>query len=214
MSYTIDTSDLPASRKFLRGMRRAAENAQYRAVNRVASKTRTKASKRIREDVRLKAGYINQHLKVSRKARRDDPRATITARKRPTRLARFGAKQLTRRAPGAAGDPLRGIGAGRKAGGVAVNVSRNTGRARMPRAFLIPLSTTRGNVFGGQQTERTGHMGVFVRDGNRIRQLYGPSVDQLFRRLRGEIHGDVSADLQTQYQRQFSYYLRREAART
>ncbi|WP_017941710.1 phage tail protein [Thioalkalivibrio sp. ALE6] len=198
MSYQIDASQIGNSRKFLRGMKRAALNAQYRAVNRVASKTRTKASKGIREDVRLKAGYVNQNLKVVKKARRDDPQAVIRARQRPTRLARFGAKQLTRRAPNALGDASRGIGAGRKAAGVAVNVGRTTGRSKMPGAFLMPL-------------RNAGVMGVFVRNGNRLQHLYGPSVDQLFRRLRGEIHDDVSADLAAEYERQLSFAVRTEA---
>lgn len=69
-----------------------------RAINRVASKTRTAASKAIREDVRLPASYVNENLKVSQKASINNPEAVITARKRPTRLARYGAKQLARAA--------------------------------------------------------------------------------------------------------------------
>lgn len=198
MSYEIDASQVGAGRKFLRGMKRAAENAQYRAVNRVASKTRTRASKRIREDVRLKAAYVNKNLKVVKKARRDDPNAIIRARQRATRLARYGAKQLTKRAPGAQGDPSRGIAAGRKAAGVAVNVARSTGRSKMPGAFLIPLNNS-------------GLMGVFIRRGGRLQHLYGPSVDQLFRRVRGETHEKVAEDLEAEYRRQFAFAVRKEA---
>lgn len=201
MSYEIDASQIGAGRKFLRGMKRAAENAQYRAVNRVASKTRTAASKRIRQDVRLKAGYVNQNLKVAKKARREDPTAVIRARRRPTRLARYGAKQLTKRAPEAQGDPLRGIASGRKAAGVAVNVDRSTGRSKMPGAFLIPLQTA-------------GVMGLFIRTGagrDDIKHLYGPSVDQVFRSVLPEIQGGVSQNLETEYRRQLAFAVRKEA---
>ncbi|WP_018875287.1 phage tail protein [Thioalkalivibrio sp. ALJ8] len=216
MSYTIDTSNIGAARRFLRGVQRAAQNASYRAVNRTAQQTRTQASRRIRQEVRLPARYVNDNLKVVKRARRDDPTAIIRGRRRPTRLARFGAKPITKRAAGARGDALRGIGAGRKAAGVSVNVGRTSGRSKMPGAFLIPLSSVRTNVFGGQQRDRTGHMGVFVRTGSgrgAIRHLYGPSVDQLFNRLRRDLQAETTGLLSREYERQLGVLMRREAGK-
>ncbi|MBE0454838.1 MAG: phage tail protein [Roseovarius sp.] len=203
MSMKIDTSDMKKAHGFLRGIRGAMEKASFRAVNRIASKTRTAASKGIRSQVRLPASYVNENLKVTKKANSKNPTATISARVRPTRLARYGAKQMTKAAPRARGDSRRGIGAGRKQGGVSVHVSRQRSRAKMGKAFLIPLKNT--DMFG-----------VFVRMGpgqKNIKHLYGPSVDQLFRSWRDGERGDVQDQLATEYRAQLRYALQQAVKR-
>lgn len=195
MSYRIDSRQFKAAQKHIRAVIRANEKAQYRAVNRVASKTRTAASKAIRDQVRLKARYVNENLKITQKASTRLPEAKISARIRPTRLARFGPKQVTRSAPGARGDSLRGIGPGRKQAGVSVSVQRRGRRRKMRGAFLMPL-------------RNTNKMGVFVRTGlgrGDIRHLYGPSVDQVFRSVRSDIQPDVRRELRKEFRAQLRF---------
>lgn len=200
MSNSADRSD---AARLLRGLARAVKKAQMRAVNRVASKTRTAASKAIRADVRLPASYVNENLKVSQKATINNAEAVITARKRPTRLARYGAKQLARAAKNAAGDPSRGIGAGRKQAGVSVGVKKGSGRRKKRDAFLMPL-------------KNSGKMGVFVRIGRGkkdIKHLYGPSVDQVFRAVRRDLKPEIPRNLAIEYERQLDNAMREERNR-
>lgn len=201
MSLTIDKRQVSLARKFIRGTINAAEKAQFRAVNRVASKFRTASSKAIRDQVRLPASYVNENLTINQKATERNPTAVISGRKRPTRLARYGAKQLARAAGSARGDRLRGIPSGKKQAGVSVSVSRQGGRKKMRGAFLLPL-------------KNAGVMGVFVRTGSGkkdIEHLYGPSVDQVFRGVRDELKPEISKDLVKEYRAQLRYAIQKEA---
>lgn len=55
MSYRVNTTEISKATGLLKGAVSALEKAQMRAVNRVASKTRTAASKAIRQQVKLPA---------------------------------------------------------------------------------------------------------------------------------------------------------------
>jgi len=201
MSLTIDKRQVSLARKFIRGTIKAAGKAQFRAVNRVASKFRTASSKAIRGQVRLPASYVNENLTINQKATERNPTAVISGRKRPTRLARYGAKQLALAAGSARGDRLRGIPSGKKQAGVSVSVSRQGGRKKMRGAFLLPL-------------KNSGVMGVFVRTGSGkkdIEHLYGPSVDQVFRSVRDDLKPDVSKELVKEYRAQLRYAMQKEA---
>ncbi len=199
MGMIIDRRNFRKAKDYLRGTVTAIEKAEYRAVNRVSQKTRTEASRQIRAEVRLKASYVNRHLWLYKKAKPGDPSAIITARRRPTRLARYGAKQLTKAARKARGDELRGISAGRKQAGVSVSVGRNSGRKRMRKTFLVPLRTN-------------GLMGVFERTGRApddIRHLYGPSVDQLFTNIRDQLHPFIKRNMSKEFRAQLNYAMGR-----
>jgi hypothetical protein len=201
MSLSIDKRQFSQARKFVQGTIKAAEKAQFRAVNRVTSKFRTAASKAIRGQVRLPAAYVNENLTITQKATEQRPEAVISGRKRPTRLARYGAKQLARAASGARGDQLRGIASGKKQAGVSVSVSRRSSRKKMRGAFLLPL-------------KNSGVMGVFVRTGSGrgdIEHLYGPSVDQVFRGVRRELKPEISKELAKEYRAQLNYAMQKEA---
>lgn len=203
MTYTVDRTELKQASRFLKGTVQALEKSQFRAVNKTASKTKTAASKNIRSQVRLSASFVNQNLKVSKKATKDNPEAVISARKRPVRLARYGAKQLTMKARGAKGDPLRGIAAGRKQAGVSVAVKKGGSREKLQKAFLLPFKSANT-------------AGVFIRTGKSrtmIKQLYGPSVYKLFESYRETAHEQISAELQAEYRRQLRFALGQEAKR-
>ena len=186
---------IDAVQGYLAQMDAAKNRAIYRSINKVAAKTRTAGSKAIRKSVKLKAAYLNAPGRfVLTKANPKKFSAEITAQDRATRLATYGAKQLTAKAgPRAMGDPLRGIARGRKAAGVSVNVSGT--RKKMAEAFMVPLKNGNG-------------MGVFVRTGpgkNDIKHLYGPSVNQVFRTLMPEITKTTASDLQDAFLTQLAY---------
>lgn len=201
MSLSIDGRQFSRARKFIQGTVRANEKAQFRAVNRVASTFRTAASKAIRNQVRLKAAYVNDNLTVTKTATANNPEAVISGRKRPTRLARYGAKQLARSASKASGDQLRGIAPGKKQAGISVAVSRKSSRKKMRMAFLLPL-------------RNAGVMGIFIRTGpgkKDVQHLYGPSVDQVFSSLREELKPDIRKSLVKEYRAQLNYAMQQEA---
>ena len=203
MSYRVNAAAITQARQVIKGTERAARVAQFRTVNRVTKKLRTEASKLIRDQVRLKKEYVDRHLKITKTASLENPSSVITARYRPTRLMRFGGKQLSRQARRAAGDPIRAIAPGRKQAGVSVHVSRQGSRKKMRKAFLLPLN--KGNGFG-----------VFVRTGegrNSVEHLYGPSVNQVFRTSMKDLEPSVRRELQAEFKRQFAFARQQETKR-
>lgn len=186
---SFEVNGLKEFKARLEDLKPATQLALVRGLNRAAAKVKTASSKLIRQEVRLPAKYVNDNMTV-RKATRSNPEARIQARMRATRLARFGAKQAMRRAPNAKGDPLRGIPAGKKQGGVRVAVNRSSSPRKAPGFFLIPL-------------RNAGVMGVFKRTGpgrRDIEHLYGRSVDQVFRTVRDEVPADRILEEETQKQ--------------
>ena len=172
--------DIPAQ------LRKRIPLAQVRAVNTAARDARTKGARMIREQVNLPASYLaprNGRLIVTQKANRARPEARITARSRPTSLARF-----TR------GSPARGR---------QIGVAVKPGRFRaLRRAFFIRLRVGAGST----DTRFNLGLAIRLRPGERISNkysqvttrsgltlLYGPSVQQVF--LDNEERG-VARDLE------------------
>lgn len=155
------------------------------AVNKVARDQRAEAAKRIGEQINLPKRYLGPsagRLTVTQQATRNRLEARITARGRPTSLARFS----------------KGSPGGR--GGVTVEVHKGQAR-RMKRAFLIRLPQ------GSSLTETRFNLGLAMRlrpgesVNNKIRQvqlskglvlLYGPSIQQVFLDNQGK---GVAADI-------------------
>lgn len=186
----------------VRAIPEASQRAAYRSVNSVLARVNTQARRDIAGDINLTQAYIRDQMRLTKASPRSLV-AIVKVRRRPVRLARFSAKQLTQAAARARGDTRRGIPAGRKQAGVSVAVSRGGGRRVMRSAFLIPLRA--GSDPGGNG------MGVFVRTGpgeKDIRHLYGPSPDQLFRRWRREKAPDIQKMLTEAYASQLRYEIR------
>lgn len=155
------------------------------AINKVARDQRSAAARMILDQINLPKSYVSPaggRLVVSQKAQRTSLEAKITARWRPTSLARF-----TR------GTPARGAG---------VSVEVKPGQATyLRRAFLIRLPQ------GSALTDTRFNLGLAIRLrpgeslNNKVRQvrldkglylLFGPSVQQVFLDNRGQ---GVAADL-------------------
>ena len=179
------------------------ESKQYQIVNTVARKTMTDTRREIRAEVNLTDRYIRDRMDLV-PASSGRAVAYVIARARATRLATYGARQLTRAAKRAKGDPLRGIGSGRKQAGISVAVDGMGARKPMPGAFLIPLRA-------GKEPSSNG-MGVFIRVGpgkKDIKHEYGPSVNQLFRWNLRVSEQKISAALDAETQRVLEYELKR-----
>jgi len=142
------------------------------AINKVARDQRAEAARRITDQINVPKSYVSPaggRLVVSQQAQRTSLEARITARGRPTSLARF-----SRGTPGKAG----------------VTVEVKPGQSSfMRRAFLIRLPQ------GSALTDTRFNLGLAIRlrPGerlqNKVRQvkldnglylLYGPSVQQVF----------------------------------
>lgn len=171
----------------------------YRAINGVAAKAMTRARRDIVSQVNLSAKYVRERISL-RKAGPGSLRAVIAGRQRPTRLATYGARQVTKNAARAKGDPARNISPGRKQAGVSVSVKKGGGRKTMRGAFLIPL---RAGQVGGANG-----MGVFMRTGpgrKDIQHKYGPSVDDVLSGVIKTMESDVQSELEAALLRQARY---------
>lgn len=198
---TVKLEGLDRALQQFEGLEGKVKRAARLSINSAARRYRTEGSRLIRQEVKLKASYVNKHLKAV-PARGDKLEARISATRRPVLLSRYGAKQLTRKAKStrAKGDAYRGIAAGRKAAGVSVAVKH--GRKKMRGAFLIRLRAGRYNDAGAWGVAlRTGQ----GRDAYKI--LHGPSVDQLWRDVRVDIAPGVSAYVSQEFLRQLDRLL-------
>lgn len=212
----IDASELDALAKRLGLSADQIARVQYRAINRIADKAFTRSRREIVSTLSLTDRYVSDRMTLT-KATEDRPFAVVSARRRPTTLATYGARQLVAAAKRAKGDARRSIPAGRKQAGISVLVSRSAGRKKMAGAFLIPLRA--GKVDGGNG------MGVFIREGGlpvatkalsqtgtivgkhrwrrggQLRHLYGPSVDQAFRWAREVVVPELKTELEAEMTR-------------
>lgn len=175
--------------KDLADFEKMAADVQFRAVqtiNTVARDARATGAKRIRELINFPSSYLNPAGKrffVSKQARRSSLEAVITARGRPTMLARFVK----------GGTPLHEKG---------VTVEVGTGKTKfMKRAFLMRLPAGAGPV----DTKSNLALALRLGKGEKLENkrnviqmrknlyiLYGPSVNQVFLDSTGK---GVAADL-------------------
>jgi hypothetical protein len=144
----------------------ALGRATILAVNDVADRAYSSSVKGMR-GINLEESYITSKMQVVHATDLVNPSAEIIARGDLTILGHFDPRQLAQSAPGAKGDPSRGIGAGQKQAGITVEVTRGK-RKSFAKAFTMTLLGS-------------GKTGVFIREGGRIKHLYGPSVYSLFR---------------------------------
>lgn len=180
---------------------KSIETAAVRAINRATDRTAAESRRRIREQVAFPAQYLTgtdgsgrQRLGVTRKASAGRLEAQITARWRPTMLARFVTS-------GAVG----------RRGGVSVQVAPGFARM-MRRAFLIRLPAGRGN---DAETKSNMGLAIRLRAGETIQNkkftmtqmnngaylLYGPSVSQIFQTVRNDVSPDSLAWLEQEFDR-------------
>lgn len=177
----MNAGELDAAKRMLGELDNATVRALVRAVNHAAQRARTMGSRLIRDEVKLSATYVNDRLKVSQKASSADPTAMISGRGRATQLSRFSSRQLTTKAKLPGKQRLAGA-----------RVEVKPGRQKvLPGGWVMDL--------------KGGNRGVVVRTGtgkNDYKVLYGPSVDQLWQRVREQIAPEVDDVLLVEFIRQ------------
>lgn len=184
ISVSEDLNTLPAAVKL----------AAVRAVNATLARTRTDASRRMREEVAFPARYLdskdNGRLAVSQKATREKVEGRITGRFRPTSLAEFAKNKTPNRR-----------------GGVRVEVAPGFAKL-MKRAFIIRLRGAGGELGNlglairlkpGETIEHKKKQAVTMKNG--LTLLYGPSVDQVFRTVAADVAPDAATFLETEFLR-------------
>jgi hypothetical protein len=178
------------------------KSALIGALNRTADRTRTRADRKIREEVAFPASYLRPsegRLVVSQKARAESLQAVVTGRGRPTSLARFAVGSKPR--------------SGDKLGSVSVTVKPGQ-KADISRAWIISLpgAPDSKNLGLAVRTEGGPPRGAYAPKqlkafGPNVWLLYGPSVNQVLFSARNnggvveEITPDVIADLEAEFGR-------------
>lgn len=193
MSVSILAQGLLDVQHFFDALPDVANKAATLAINDTAERV---AVPQIRNEINAQVAFPTGYLKlptrlgVTRKARFNSLEAVITARDRPTSLARFAPGQTVQNT---------------RKGGVRVEVKKGS-RRLMKKAFMVSL--------------RNGNVGLAIRlkDGEKLDNkrdpaiqlaknvylLYGPSVDQVFRGVVPEKQELIGQTLTKQFLRQFA----------
>lgn len=177
--------------------------AQALAINKTADRARTQADRAIREQINFPASYLRpsaQRLYVSRYASQANPEAKITARMRPTMLARF----VTSGSP---------AGGGNRATPITLAVRAGSAGSVKRRMFLISLPGGRGG--DGEDNPRNLGVAIRLKPGEVIHNkkvmqrlkgnlylLYGPSISQIFSTVREDITPDTLEFAEAEFARQ------------
>jgi hypothetical protein len=210
MTVSIELRGLDAVERYYREAPAIAREAARFAVNDAAKFGARRASEEIRKQVRFSRTYLGNasnadaRLRIRKVAKGGDLEAVITARRRPTSLARF-----------ASGTPTFGRTRGR---GPRVKVKPGAGYRTIKKGFFLRLRAGGSNLdqFNVGLAIRM-NPGEVLRNRNKgltglkafgssknLYLLYGPSVDQVFQTVRADIAPRVAAEAEKQFLRQFA----------
>lgn len=195
MTTIVESFGLTEATRYFEAMPEASTEAARIAINQTASRGGLKLLRQdVSTQVNFPPGYLNnERLGVTKKATNSDLEAIISARERPTSLARFADGEYA--------------ATGNRFGGVRVQVKPGVSRA-MPQAFLMRLRA------GASLSADNYNIGLAIRlkPGERIMNknkqssvqlshnlylLYAPSVDQVFRSVASDdapVIGEMVAD--------------------
>jgi len=158
------------------------------AINKTAPKVRTMASKAIREQVRLKAAYVNERLTITKATRKN----LLGAIRTPTRgllMSRFSTD------PQIASDSISWIKPPPvPSGGIKVKVKPTgssvpfNGKGIDGKPFYIVLKNARAIGIAGRNADGSGKLKVF----------HGPSISQVFNTVRDDILPAAADEYQAQ----------------
>lgn len=165
------------------------------AINSTAKRSgMTLIRRTILDDIAFPRDYLtDDRLRVSQLANTSNLEAVITARQRPTSLARFASGQ-------ALGSRARI--------GVSVQVSRAGGSKRFKNAWLVRLKN--GNIGlalrlkPGESLDNKTHPHRYWLVPDKVALLYGPSVDQVFSHVRGEVAPAIANMVNEEFLRQYA----------
>lgn len=169
------------------------------ALNDAAEQAREEGIDAIAKRYNLSRKYISDRLTVRKRAGLTSLEARIGANTRPVLATRYGAKQATTSAPGAVGDPYRGIAPGQKgAGSIPWSVRRSGGGKAWRNAFFVSLKgsgawalVARYGSGKGLDPEQDWRQNLDV--------VHSLSVDQAWRSIRDEVAPSAMALAQERF---------------
>lgn len=190
--------------EFFRSMPEVTNRAAMLAINQVASRGGLAlARKMILDQINFPDNYLNgDRLRVSKRAKPGDLEATIVGRQRATSLARFASGQPI----GSQRGPNAGVRVSVKQGST-VSI-KNAWLVRLRRGASLDEDNynvglaVRVGPSGNVGNKKTKHRSWLVP--GVIALLYGPSVDQIFRDVAGDISKPVLDMVSDEFFRQFS----------
>lgn len=193
MSARITATALKDTARFFEEFPALAEEAAMLAINDTVQREGLTLLKRtMRQEVSFPSGYLEgDRLKPTRFASRGRLEAVITARDRPTSLARFAQGQT----------PANTRGQG-------VRVRVGPGQAKlMKRAFLVKLNNGQSTGLAvrlspGERLRKT-QRGVLLDAAKNVWLLYGPSVDQVLRGVADDRSDEIINIIDEKFTRQF-----------
>lgn len=168
MQIKMDKDAVREIEATLAHIRNGSNRAMSRAINHTLGVTRTEASRAIRKQVKLKAAYVRERLRLQ-KANVNRVQGRITTPTRGLLLTRFPNEQVY--------EPI-----GDDPWGINVQVKPRGGYKHLPGAFYITFAN--GVRAIAIRTQRGAGLGR----SEGLKVLYGPSVSQVFT--------DVKDDLQ------------------
>lgn len=188
MSNSTDLTALKGFSDALREYPEKAGAAAAEALNEAAWLAREKGVGLIESRTNLKRRYIEKHLTVREEARRTDLFARISATEREVLATRYGAKVATASAPGAAGDPYRGIPAGSKAAGSTDWSVLSGGNSKAWRnTFFVWLKTSGAFGMVARKGAATPGMSPKADWKQNLEVIHSMSVAQAWRGVRDEV---------------------------
>jgi hypothetical protein len=154
------------------------------AINKAGPQVRTKSSQEIRKSIRLKAAYVNEKLGFKR-ATNNNLNGRITTPSRGLLLSRFSTNALIAdshkvswiRPPDV---PSQGIRVKVKPTGGFKTVRGDNETQGQPFFMVLPNS----GALAIAARRKPGHFGP---RGGRIKVFYGPSISQVFNRVKDEV---------------------------
>lgn len=176
---TNASQQLKDNARELRALDKKSDQAASRALNRAIQQARTAANRDIRQGLKLKASYLNQQLRITKKAKSGDLEATLSTRKRGMLMTNYPHREL-------------------KGGGVSVNISG--ARVTLPNAFLMQFQNGRTGVMirtasaAGQSKNGKGRS-------KGLETLYSPSASQAFNTVMPDVKTLAAARVVGEYER-------------
>lgn len=186
--------------EFFQRLPHEADKAARMAINQVAQRGGLSLIKKdILDEIAFPKNYLSgDRLGVSKLARDNDLEAVITARQRPTSLARFAPAQPLG-SKGRLGVTVRVKGGGRHLA-KAWLVRLPKGEKKSSDSFNIGLAV-RVRPGEGVKGKKGQHQSWLVP--GKVALLYGPSVDQIFRQVSGDVAEPIGDMVQQEFLRQF-----------
>jgi len=165
-----------------------ANKAAVMAVNDTADWARTRIKRQMQAEVTLaESAFSNRQFYVSRRANTADLQAILTASRQPYSLSRFKV-----------GD----VGFGPSAGPVKVRIKAGGSTVNLKRAFYVRAPNGAVGIAVRSKQPLDNSRGARRIKGTDVYVLFGPSPDQLMRRLAPASVPDVENYLNREFSRQ------------